>query len=73
MRKQSRKFFKNKHTSYRGEDCMKNFCTSLREHATNAINFEKKKMLLLTKKKAKITSRCYRMLHLRKMILKNAY
>ena len=29
----------NKHTLSRGEDCMKKFCTSLREHATNVINF----------------------------------
>ena len=40
----------NKHTVYRGEDYMKKCCNSLREHATNAINFEKKKMLPLTKK-----------------------
>ena len=40
----------NKHSLYRGEDCMKKFCTSLREHATNLINFEKKKKLPLTKK-----------------------
>ena len=40
----------NKHTLYRGEDCMKKFCISLRKHATNLINFEKKKMLPLTKK-----------------------
>ena len=39
----------NKHTLYCWEDCMKNFCT-LRKHATNIINFEKKKMLPLTKK-----------------------
>ena len=39
----------NKHTFYRGEDCIKKFCTSLREHATNAIDFERKKMLLLAK------------------------
>ena len=32
---------------------MKKFCTSLREHAKNVIDFEKKKMLLLTKKKLK--------------------
>ena len=31
----------NKHTLYRGADCVKMFCTSLREHATNVINFEK--------------------------------
>ena len=29
----------NKYTLYRGEDCMKMFCSFLREHATNAINF----------------------------------
>ena len=29
---------------------MKKFCSSLREHATNVINFEKKQMLPLTKK-----------------------
>ena len=44
----------NKHTLYRGEDCMKKFCISLRKHATNLINFEKKKMLPLTKKKLKL-------------------
>ena len=31
----------NKHTLYRGEDCMKKFCCSLREHPTSVINFEK--------------------------------
>ena len=40
----------HKHTLYRGEDCMKKVFTSLREHATNVINFEKKKMLPLRKK-----------------------
>ena len=32
---------------------MKKFCTSLREHATNAINFEKNKMLPLKKAQLK--------------------
>ena len=32
----------NKHTLYCGEDCMKTFCTSLIEHTTNVIIFEKK-------------------------------
>ena len=36
-----------------GGDCMKKFCTSLREHAMNVINFEKRKMLLLTKEELK--------------------
>ena len=39
----------NKHTLYFGEDCMKKFCNSLREHATNVFNFEKNNMLPLTK------------------------
>ena len=33
---------------------MGKFCSSLREHATNIINFEKKKMLQLTKKELKL-------------------
>ena len=40
----------NKHSLYYGENCMKKFCVSLREQAANVINFEKKKMLPLTKK-----------------------
>ena len=33
----------NKHTLYRGKDCMKKLCKSLREHAKNIIDFGKKK------------------------------
>ena len=32
---------------------MKKFCTSLKEHAKNIIDFEKKKMLSLTKEELK--------------------
>ena len=39
----------NKHGVYRGKDCMKKFCESLREHALKIITFKKKKMKLLTK------------------------
>ena len=35
----------NKHTFYNGEDFTKTFCTSLKEHTTKVINFEKKKMM----------------------------
>ena len=31
-----------KHSLYRGEDCMKPFCISLREQVADVINFEKK-------------------------------
>ena len=34
---------------YRGKDCMKKFCKHLKEHATRIINYEKKKIILLTK------------------------
>ena len=41
---------KNKLDYYRGKDCVKKFCKDLREHATKIINYEKKKMISLTKK-----------------------
>ena len=33
----------SKHDVYRGKECMKTFCESLREHAMKIINFKKKK------------------------------
>ena len=50
---------------------MTKFCTSLREHATNVTKFKIKKTLPLTEKRAKITPRSDRMLHLWNRILKN--
>ena len=44
---------KNKLDYYRGEDCMKKFCLNLREHSSKIINYEKKKMIPLTKKEEK--------------------
>ena len=38
------------HDVCRGKDCMKKFCESLREHPNEIINFEKKKIKLLTTK-----------------------
>ena len=43
------KHIENRHSLYRGEGCMKKFCKSLRENTKNIIDFEKKKMLPLTK------------------------
>ena len=43
----------NKHTLHSGKDSMKQLCTSLREHAENITDFEKKKMSLLTKEELK--------------------
>ena len=42
------KSIKSKHDIYKGKDCMKRFCECFREHAMEVINFEKKKMKLLT-------------------------
>ena len=39
-----------KHTLYRGKDCIKKFCESLRENGKGIIDFEMKKMLLFTRK-----------------------
>ena len=44
----------NKHSLYRGKDCMKKFCISLREHTGDVINFKKKRMLPLTEKELKL-------------------
>ena len=44
----------NKNYLYHGEDCMKRFCSSLRKHATNVINFENTKVLPLTRKELKL-------------------
>ena len=40
---------RNKLNYYRGKYCMKNFCKNLKEHATRIINYEKKKIIPLTK------------------------
>ena len=37
----------NTHYIFRGEDCMKMFCESLRKHAIKIINYEKRKMIQL--------------------------
>ena len=44
----------SKHTLYREEDCMKMFCNSLREHATNCNWFWKKENVSINKKELKL-------------------
>ena len=39
---------KNKLNYYRGKDCMRKFSKDLREHSSKIIDYEKKKMILLT-------------------------
>ena len=38
----------NKHNVYRGKDCIKRFCSDLKELATKIMNFEEKEMIPLT-------------------------
>ena len=45
---------RNKLNYYRGKDCMKKFCKDLKEHAMRIINYEKKKIIPLTKEEEKI-------------------
>ena len=52
----------NKHTLYRVEDCMKKFCITLKGLATNILDFQKEKMLPLTKEELKLhqdATKCY--------------
>ena len=44
----------NKHDVYRGKDCMKKFCESLREHPMKIINVKKKKNKVISKRAAEI-------------------
>ena len=42
---------KNKLNYYRGKDCMTKFCKDLKEHATRIINYEKKKIYPINKRR----------------------
>ena len=53
----------NKHTLYRGEDCIKRFTTSLREHAKNITGL-KKIIVTVNKRRTKTTSRCQSTIYL---------
>ena len=44
----------NKHNFYRGEDCIKKFCSDLKEIITKIINYEEKKMVPLTDNEDKL-------------------
>ena len=48
------KSIENKIDIYRCKDCLNNFCESLREHAVEIINFEKKKVDVINKQTAEI-------------------
>ena len=62
----------SQHALYRGEDCTKKFCETLREHVKNIIDFEKKNVTV-NKRRTKITSRCKSMINLWKKNLIKAH
>ena len=62
----------NKHSLYCWKNCMKKFCSYLREHATNVMNYEKKKMLPLTKRKLNLHQDMRECYIFRKKILKKS-
>ena len=56
------KNIENKHDMYRGKDCMKKFCESLRDHAIKIINIKKKKNDVITKIAGGIIWKCKKLL-----------
>ena len=48
------KSIENKYAVYRGKDCMKKFCESLREHPMKIINVKKNKNEVISKRAAEI-------------------
>ena len=46
-------YIEKNHTLYDENDCMKKFCESFGEHKKNRIDFEKKKILPITKEELK--------------------
>ena len=63
----------NKHTLYCRKDCVKKFYKSLREQVKNIIDFEKKKLLPLTKEELKSHQDAKVFYICRKRILKKLY
>ena len=59
---------KNKLDYYRDDNCMEKFCKNLREHATKIINYEKNKIIPLTKKEEKNHNKQKVLLHMQKRV-----
>ena len=62
-----------KHILYSAKGCLKKFCSCLRDHFTNIFNFQRKKILLLTKEKRKLYQDATNSFLFWKRILKNLY
>ena len=56
----------NKHNFYRGKDCIKRFCSDLKELATKTINYEKEK----SKRNVTYIKKSFVMIKMKKINLK---
>ena len=54
----------DKSTLYRGKDCMKKYCTSLKEHVKIIIDFQKKNNATVNKRRIKTISRWKSLIYL---------
>ena len=54
----------NKHSFYRGKDCIKKFCKELKEICARIVNYEQKEMASLTDKEKGYYEEQKKMLHL---------
>ena len=60
----------SKHDVYRGKDCMKKVCKSLREHAMKIISIKKKKKEVINKRRAGIIWKSKNLIYLSRTIWK---
>ena len=59
----------NKHKFYRGKDCIKRFCSDLKELAIKIINYEQKEMIPLTDNENRSYDEQKKMSHMSKGVL----
>ena len=59
----------NKRNFYRGRDCIKRFCSDLKELGTKIIKYEQKDMIPLTDNENKFYEKQKKMLHMKKIVL----
>ena len=60
----------SKHDVYRGKDCMKKVCKSLRQHAMKIISIKKKKKEVINKRGAGIIWKSKNLIYLSRKIWK---
>ena len=59
----------DEHSFYRGQDCIKKFCSELKELGTKVVNYEQKKNDTINMRRCCFLSKSKTMLHMRKSVL----